>query len=67
MAEISKIAVTLSRPVKLAPYEYAKPEIFIEATIEEGDNPSEVREKLYKLASSELAIIIEQEIAEYNS
>ena len=66
MAELTKIAVSLSRPVKLAPYEYAKPEIFIEAVLEDGDVPQDVRQKLYKLASAELDIICDQEISHYN-
>lgn len=62
--KVIKIGVTLSRSVKVAEYQYYKPEIYIEAEVTnaEAKNISKAREDLYELANYEMQQLINDEL-----
>ena len=62
--KISKVSVTLSRSIKMAEYQYYKPEQMVEVTLEAGDSPKEA----YQLARTQAEKMLEQTIKlEYDS
>ena len=52
--KITEVTVGLTTSVNIAPYEYAKPELSLTATVEENETPEEVIGKLKELVGKEL-------------
>jgi len=55
MAKITSVTVGLTTSVKIAPYEYVKPEFSMTAQLEKWDKASEIIAELKELVNTELA------------
>ena len=62
--QITTVTVGLTTSVKIAPYEYAKPEYSLTANLEDGDSLEQVTTELKKLVSDELSRICAILVAE---
>ena len=59
MAKITQVTVGLTTSVNIAPYEYAKPELSMTATLDEGETVEEAIAQLKELVSVELTKTVE--------
>jgi len=59
MAKIIQVTVGLTTSVNIAPYEYAKPELSMTATLDEGETVEEAIAQLKELVSVELTKTVE--------
>jgi len=56
--KIKEVTIGLTTSVKIAPYEYAKPEVSLTAIVEDGESYTEVVEDLKAKVSDELNKIV---------
>ncbi len=63
--QVTKIAVTLSRSIKMAEYQYYKPEIMVEAAPSPGESSTKLYAALYAEAKILLEASIKQEYASF--
>ena len=62
---ITEITIGITDSVKLAPYEYAKPEVRLTAQVEDGESAEKVKASLTERVKDELAKLSAQLKADY--